>query len=181
MRKLFNRKQIDNNEAICVLVTKGYYNPQTRLISNDSTTGSEERTIMQIIASANPQEDLTTDKGKDNFAKREVVKECHQFIDGIIKGETIDPPDSLVELLTGNEIDPPKTLLELLTGNKNEIDPPESILKLLFGNKTNTNNSIPSLNKKIESVVKNILSGCLTKEDEKIWAEKNNCNYLRMS
>ena len=148
MRKLFNRKQMVNNEAICVLVTKGYYNPQTRLISNDSTTGSEERTIMQIIASANPQEDLTTDKGKVDFAKREVVKECHQFIDGIIDGETIDPPTALVELLTGN--------------------------------KTNTNNSIPSLNKQIESVVKNILSGCLTKEDEKIWAE-NNCNYLRMS
>ena len=140
MRKLFKRKQMANNEAICVLVTKGYYNPETRVISNDSTLG-EERTIMQIIASAKPQEDLTTDKGKVDFAQREGISECQQFIDGIINGKTIDPPKALVELLTGN--------------------------------KTHTRDLTQDLNKQIANVVRNILFGCLTKEDEEIWAKQH--------
>ena len=115
---------------------------------------------MQIVASAKPKDDLSTKEGRNKFTSREDIKECLEYIN---KFHDADPNSSIGDVYA------PSVLNDLLTG----------------GNKVGTESDLRIRERLVSNIVNNILSGCLTEEDEMKWT-KSKCedgseeHYQRM-
>ena len=108
MKQLLDRSIVRNNEAVCVLMSKGHYDPSTLTITDRKE--DNDHTIIQIVATAKPMHNLGDENEKEQFLKdyEKYVHEIEAFLD--------DNPTSLDNMAALLNIeDDPEGLKSIIT------------------------------------------------------------------
>ena len=155
---VLNRENVDNNEAFCVLVSRGTYDSKTNEFSESSYRAEggmvpvdrydNERIIMQIVATSRPPEyQRLQDGGEGNFHTSGGYKELNPEIEEVIgaeeKGEKGPDPEELFKLLSGGEA---------------------------------VKDSEKNMNA-VRELIMNVFNGCLSEEQDQQWRKKH-CRHV---